>query len=218
MLKLEKYKHILNKRVFNLALKSISTSPTTKNYSTENGVTSLLQFNTLPNVLTKRQAIQISAEYSAILKLFSKSFNVPQFLLAKSLQNAVFCKEPSKPPANDPQKPPNYRSDGKQDSEEDPDKKKKDDEEKMTSVLTKTVLWMMTIYMFVALLTMVLPQKNKPETTTRYVSWNEFVHHMLAAGEVKELIAHPDMEMITIILYDGAIIKGKRVSNSYFLK
>lgn len=70
--------------------------------------------------------------------------------------------------------------------------------------------------MLVGFLTMVIPQKNRPETTTRYVSWNEFLHHMLKTGEVKELILHTDMEMVTIILHDGAVIKGRRVRNLPF--
>lgn len=51
----------------------------------------------------------------------------------------------------------------------------------------------------------------------RYVSWNEFVHHMLAKGEVEEVIVRPDVDIVTIILYDGAIIKGKRVRNTIHL-
>lgn len=39
---------------------------------------------------------------------------------------------------------------------------------------------------------------------------------MLAVGEVKELIIRPDMEMVTIILHDGAVIKGKKVSSTIF--
>jgi spastic paraplegia protein 7 len=75
---------------------------------------------------------------------------------------------------------------------------------------------MIAIYLLVGFLTMVIPQKNRPETTTRYVSWNEFVHHMLAAGEVKELILHTEMEMVTIILHEGAVIKGRRVSTNVY--
>ena len=45
----------------------------------------------------------------------------------------------------------------------------------------------------------------------RYVSWNEFVYSMLSKGEVEELIVRPDLEVVTIILHEGAIIKGKRV-------
>lgn len=63
---------------------------------------------------------------------------------------------------------------------------------------------------------MSLPQKNRPETSTRYVSWHEFVHHMLAVGEVRELIIRPDMEMVTILLYDGAVVKGKQYHSTVF--
>lgn len=43
------------------------------------------------------------------------------------------------------------------------------------------------------------------------MSWNEFVHHMLAHGEVEELIVRPDLDIVTIILHEGAVIKGKKV-------
>lgn len=46
----------------------------------------------------------------------------------------------------------------------------------------------------------------------RFVSWNEFLYHMLAKGEVEEVIARPDVGLVTIVLYDDAIVKGKRVS------
>lgn len=46
----------------------------------------------------------------------------------------------------------------------------------------------------------------------RYVSWNEFVHLMLANGEVEEIIARPDLDIVTIRLYEGAIIKGRKVN------
>lgn len=39
---------------------------------------------------------------------------------------------------------------------------------------------------------------------------------MLSTGEVKELIIRPDMEMITIILHEGAIVKGRKVSSTIF--
>jgi spastic paraplegia protein 7 len=45
----------------------------------------------------------------------------------------------------------------------------------------------------------------------RYVSWNEFLHHMLAKGEVEEIIIRPDMDIVTILLQDGALVKGRRV-------
>jgi len=50
------------------------------------------------------------------------------------------------------------------------------------------------------------------------VSWNEFVHHMLAKGEVEEVIVRPDVDIVTIILHDGAVIRGKRVGNIVHLE
>lgn len=43
---------------------------------------------------------------------------------------------------------------------------------------------------------------------------------MLAKGEVEQIIVRPDIDIVTIILYEGAVVKGKRVSiylnnNSY---
>lgn len=46
----------------------------------------------------------------------------------------------------------------------------------------------------------------------RYISWNEFVHLMLAKGEVEEIIARPDLDIVTIRLFEGAIIKGRKVN------
>lgn len=47
----------------------------------------------------------------------------------------------------------------------------------------------------------------------RYVSWNEFLYQMLAKGEVEQIIVRPDIEIVTIILFEGAVVKGKKVSN-----
>lgn len=117
------------------------------------------------------------------------------------------------------QKPPEKSPDGKEQGssgEGSDGKKPNDDGDKMISVLTKTILWMVTIYMLVAVVSTILPNRNNPETSTRYVSWHEFVHHMLAVGEVKQLIVRPDMEMVTIILNEGAIIKGRRATSNVF--
>lgn len=99
---------------------------------------------------------------------------------------------------------------------DDNDDGKKGDENKFTSIITKAILWMMTIYMLFSVMSMAVPQRNRPETSTRYVSWHEFVHYMLANGEVKELIIRPEFEIVTIILHDGAIIKGRRLESAVF--
>lgn len=34
---------------------------------------------------------------------------------------------------------------------------------------------------------------------------------MLAKGEVEEIIVRPDVDIVTIILHDGAVVKGRKV-------
>lgn len=104
----------------------------------------------------------------------------------------------------------------KEGQDENEDEKNKNDE-KMKAVMMKILSWIFSIYMLMFFLSILFsPKDRNPETSTRYVSWNEFVYHMLAAGEVKELIIRPDMEMVTIILHEGAIIKGRRAMSNVF--
>jgi len=49
-----------------------------------------------------------------------------------------------------------------------------------------------------------------------FISWQEFLHHVLSKGEAKELILRPDAGLLTIVPYEGAIIRGKRVSTANF--
>lgn len=100
-----------------------------------------------------------------------------------------------------------------QNDDDDDDEKKR---ERMLSVFTKAVLWMATIYGMSLVLALLLPRKNRPETSTRYVSWHEFVHHMLAKGEVREIIIRPDMDLVTVVLHDGAVIKGRQYQSNVF--
>lgn len=88
--------------------------------------------------------------------------------------------------------------------------KKNNDEDERKGMLAKAALWMLTAYMFIAIISLLFPSSNQPEFA-RFVSWNEFVHHMLAKGEVEEVIVRPDMDVVTIILNEGAIVKGKKI-------
>ncbi|KAL1376767.1 hypothetical protein pipiens_016702 [Culex pipiens pipiens] len=169
MLRLERYaKHLLANRFVR------SYVPATTNPSP--AIRAAPPSATPPNAQLQRQ---LAAECRAIVQLFSRSYGIPQQVLLRSLHTSA-------------------RMGQKQDDGDGDRGKKKgndDDKEKMMSVVTKTLMWMIAIYMLVGFLTMVVPNKNRPETATRYVSWHEFVHHMLAVGEVKEVVVHPDMEM-----------------------
>ncbi|XP_075229453.1 mitochondrial inner membrane m-AAA protease component paraplegin-like isoform X2 [Lycorma delicatula] len=74
---------------------------------------------------------------------------------------------------------------------------------------------MLTTYMLIASISLMISGSNQPENI-QFVSWNEFVHHMLAKGEVEEIIVSPDLDVVKIILYEGAIIKDKFVENRIY--
>ena len=64
-------------------------------------------------------------------------------------------------------------------------------------------------------MSLLFPNSNTPDVL-RYVSWNEFLHQMLAKGEVEQLVVRPELDLVTIYLYDGAIIKGKRAEHKTY--
>jgi len=107
---------------------------------------------------------------------------------------------------------PSYKPD--QGPEDDPNKKKPDED--LRTQLAKTALWMVLIYFGITVLSMLFPSSNRPDQIYRFVSWNEFVHHMLARGEVEEVIVRPDLNQVTIVLHEGAIVKGRRVEFNVF--
>lgn len=137
-------------------------------------------------------------EYHAVKRLFNNSglsFSDQHKLLQRALHTSSSYNQ---------NKPPN-----------DDKNKRNEDNEKMSSLVAKAFLWMLTAYMIVAALSMIFPNSNQNEVF-RFVSWNEFLHHMLAKGEVEEIIIRPDMETVTIILYDGAVIKGKKADHNTY--
>lgn len=95
------------------------------------------------------------------------------------------------------------------------DKNKKDDDESKVSLLAKVAIWMMMAYIVITLMSLLFPSSNQPDVL-RYVSWNEFVHHMLAKGEVEEVVVRPELDLVTIYLHDNAVIKGKRVEHKTY--
>lgn len=91
---------------------------------------------------------RIQSEVSAVLKLLSRSFGVPQYEIVKSL---VHCQKPSKdsqPSSANKKKDdaphPSFRPDGKHDP---PDEDKDPEKEKMMAVLSKAVFTMFLIFM-----------------------------------------------------------------------
>ncbi|XP_050360654.1 paraplegin [Nymphalis io] len=104
-----------------------------------------------------------------------------------------------------------------QENDKDKDKKKKENENaNIPSLVMKAVFWMLTTFTLIILSSFLVPGDNTQNELIRYVSWNEFVYSMLSKGEVEEIIVRPDLEIVTIILYEGAVIKGKRTTHRVY--
>lgn len=100
------------------------------------------------------------------------------------------------------------KSDGKErrsDGEEDPEE---EDAEKKQARLKRAMMYMFISYLIVTVISLFSPQSSSPDVL-RYISWQEFYHHMLAKGEVESIVARPDIETVTIHLHEGAVIKGQ---------
>ncbi|XP_018049137.1 PREDICTED: paraplegin [Atta colombica] len=89
------------------------------------------------------------------------------------------------------------------------DKKPDDGNENMKSIITKLSMLLMFIYVVLIALKYQLEMYLNSEPATS-VSWNEFVYDMLNKGEVEAIIVNPIIDYVTIVVHDGAIIKGKR--------
>ncbi|XP_026331849.1 paraplegin [Hyposmocoma kahamanoa] len=102
-----------------------------------------------------------------------------------------------------------------QENDRDKDKKKKEDEN-MGSLFVKAAFWMLLTTLLIMLSSLLVPNDNTHNELVRYVSWNEFMYSMLSKGEVEELIVRPDLEVVTIVLHEGAIIKGKKAPHRVY--
>ncbi|CAG2120070.1 unnamed protein product, partial [Medioppia subpectinata] len=89
------------------------------------------------------------------------------------------------------------------------DNEEEDNDEPKSSLMAKAVVWMLSGYIVITIMSLLFPNSNTPDVL-RYVSWNEFLHQMLAKGEVEQLVVKPELDLVTIYLHEGAVIKGKR--------
>lgn len=144
-------------------------------------------------------------EFRAFVSLLKRSNLLPSEITPTrrfhtSKLNYQFDKKPS--------------SDDKSSKNKEENKNKDDDDDNKNSLLAKAVIWTVAAYLFISLLSL-FPSSNQPENL-HFVSWNEFLHQMLAKGEVEQIIVRPEINLVTIHLHEGAVIKGKRVSNKTF--
>ncbi|KAK5642825.1 hypothetical protein RI129_008992 [Pyrocoelia pectoralis] len=156
-------------------------------------------FNT-QNLLKPKQLLKtINKEYAAVHSLLYRSG-------LKNVESLRYYT--TQPPNKEPKKVGDEERKG-------PQKEDDEDKDKLPSLLAKAFLWMLTAYMVIAIISLMFPSSNQPDVV-RYVSWNEFLYQMLAKGEVEELIVRPDLELVTIILHEGAILKGKRIDHKTY--
>ncbi|KAJ8737461.1 hypothetical protein PYW08_000056 [Mythimna loreyi] len=161
-------------------------------------------FSVLHNLTSKSrhpQLRQLNAEYKAAWALIKRS-NLPSISSFFNSHVRGFHSSSS-------------NSNQQKDDKDDKDKKKKNEE--MSSLMMKAAFWMFTTCFLIIMSSLIVPGGDSSQNEMiRYVSWNEFVYSMLSKGEVEELIVRPDLEVVTIILHEGAIIKGKRSNHRVF--
>lgn len=163
MLKLERHKNLLTRIV-----RTVHRQPLHQSARQAPIVSGLLNVDSL----SRHQRKHIASEYAATLRLLSRSTGSPTALIARQLHAtcAQFARgakssktprkkdEPEKAAVEEPDPP-------KKNDKDDEDDEKKN--EKLMSLLTKAVLWMATLYILTLVLTMMLPRKDQPETSTR---------------------------------------------------
>lgn len=114
----------------------------------------------------------------------------------------------------------NDSSDSKPSPKKKPSKKKKPSDDGNNATLTmfaKGLLWTSFVYSCTVLLGVLMRRGDQPDANdSQEISWNEFVHHMLMAGEVKEITVVPELEVVRIRLYNDSVVKGRRVRSPVF--
>src|SRR5699024_6795302 len=93
---------------------------------------------------------------------------------------------------------------------QDPNKNKNNQNDNDKKLISYGLAWIVLGYTIITILSVLFPPANKPDVL-RYVSWNEFYHQMLSKGEVELIVVKPDLDLVTIYLYEGAVIRGKTV-------
>ncbi|KAI5735157.1 hypothetical protein M8J77_014958 [Diaphorina citri] len=188
-------------RVFN-NLKSTSNSNMT-------GINKLLSLN---QILSKHKQLLCTCQSSSYIhrpfSVSSKSYSL--FKKEQNALNKLLVRSGLRPLHTSSAR---FNDDKK--NKDDEEKKKKEEQAKLQGVITKALFWTFVSYMIIIAATLLFPNSSQPEVV-RYVSWNEFMHQMLAKGEVEEIIVRPDVEIVTIILHDGAIVKGRRIDYKTF--
>lgn len=170
----------------------------------------------------------INDECSAMLRMLNRSST-------KLLSNDYICRdlhtgtvlfennkgnqESKKDEKRDENASKNNSSDSKPGPKKKSSKKKKADEgnNATLTMFAKGLLWTSFVYSCALLLSLLMKRGDHPDAHhNQEISWNEFVHHMLLAGEVKEITVVPELDKVTIRLHTDSVVKGRRVRSPIF--
>ncbi|KAG7189758.1 hypothetical protein KM043_017422 [Ampulex compressa] len=99
-------------------------------------------------------------------------------------------------------------------SENDPKKDPKKLAEEIKIAFKKLFSMILLTYMLIFMLRQMV--QNEAVEELKSISWNDFVYHMLAKGEVEGIVVVPMMGKIAVTLHEGAIYKGRRVTGRNF--
>jgi spastic paraplegia protein 7 len=100
----------------------------------------------------------IKREYQAVFSLLHRSGlrpaqQLPYYLHGRSIHSTGSTPQQQPPPNNRDDKKPN---------------KDDDDDSKISSLLAKAFLWMLTAYMLIAIVSLLFPSSNQPEVSCMY--------------------------------------------------
>lgn len=174
---------------------------TSKNCDVNNIIKLSRSFSVLHNLTRKSSSPQLrkfNAEYNAACQLLKRS-NFLDF--GNNILSSCFHTTFGNLNSEDP----NKRKD---------DKKK--DQQSLQPIVAKAVFWIVTTLLFMVVSSLLTSGDDTQNEVIRYVSWNEFVYTMLSKGEVEQLIVRPDIEVVTIILHEGAVVNGQRLAHRMY--
>lgn len=105
----------------------------------------------------------IKREYQAVFSLLHRSglrttHQLSNYLQVRSIHSTGSApQQQQKPPQNGDDKKPN---------------KDDEDDSKISSLLAKAFLWMLTAYMLIAIVSLLFPSSNQPEVSCMYMQMN----------------------------------------------
>lgn len=110
---------------------------------------------------------KLNHEYAAVCSLLHRSGLQNINNLTTALSARQFHTSPSS--ANNPQPKQSSEGAGSGNNKNKPNKEDEDDN-KVSSLLAKAFLWMLTAYMVIAIISLLFPNSNQPEVDIKYTS------------------------------------------------